>query len=200
VDEEFDEGALDEEAAVDDVRDAFVGAVSSISRSAVSMDETDPFEEVSRLEVVASSRDVDVDGVAAASGVVPLVGRASRAFVTSFVFGSSSRILVPTLGAARLATPPVSTISATAVNSFDARGPLAASPLRATPKTPRASRAIADAPCAISFVRDDVVATRASASDSADYVTSMDKGRKREETRGSKTTQKMKRGCLVANS
>ena len=48
-------------------------------------------------------------------------------------------------GAARLATPWVSTISATAANSLDARGPRVAAALRATPSAPRASCASADA-------------------------------------------------------
>jgi hypothetical protein len=47
--------------------------------------------------------------------------------------------------AARLATPRVSTISATAFISLDARGPRVAAALRATPSAPRASCASAEA-------------------------------------------------------
>ena len=72
----------------------------------------------------ADSRDADA------------IGRARRVSWAAFVAAP---------GAARLATPPVSTISATAFSSLDARGPRVAAALRATPSAPRASCASAEA-------------------------------------------------------
>ena len=57
---------------------------------------------------------------------------------------SSAAFKTAAPGAARLATPPVSTISANEAISLDARGPRVAAALRATPSAPRASCASAE--------------------------------------------------------
>jgi hypothetical protein len=75
---------------------------------------------------------------------------------------SSAAFKAAAPGAARLATPPVSTISANEAISLDASGPRVAAALRATPSAPRASCASAEARSDIARVGSRVARAEAS--------------------------------------